>query len=285
MEGLSSIALLRLVVMAQGSSQKVLDAFAQLQEEDRYVLEVELARTGCAGQRYSKGPDVMAEGGPAFLVYYAPALLQKNCAADAAGSLTVLAEVLRQARILWPAQVASANETVIIQIDVLKGLEVEALMYLQAGEYWALQRVSNKHGQVKKTSLLNSDGSQLQQVDMSAQRVLSFGGHNIVINPEPVTQANSTSPPQSPAFSREMVQVRSLQMTSCTRSRESPDGKPVVLHQPRIPDRPLMATIIDDPGLIRPPDSVFCDEACAPSGGPCGWCQSPRGLRKKPAGR
>jgi len=171
--GTGSIARLRLVVMAQGHSEKVLAAYDELRPGDRAVLQAELARTGCQDQAYSEdNPE--PRGGPAFLVYYAPALLQKNCAVDPVGALAVLAEVLRQARALWPLNSSLGSKAVTLRIDVLKELDIQELQQPQAGTYWALQRTSDVDGMVTRTSLVCADGSH-RPIDDSKQRVLSFG--------------------------------------------------------------------------------------------------------------
>jgi len=168
--GGGSIARLRLVAMAQGHSDRVLTGFQELHPLDRRVLEVELARTGCQDQAYVE--DKPVPGGPAFLVYYAPALLQKNCGTDAVGALAVLADVLRQARALWPLKRSSGNMTVTVRIDVLKELTVHELQNPQPGSYWSLKRLSDIDGMVQKASLLTTDGSP-QPVD-GTHRILTF---------------------------------------------------------------------------------------------------------------
>mmetsp|Transcript_73505 Transcript_73505/g.202919 ORF Transcript_73505/g.202919 Transcript_73505/m.202919 type:complete len:374 (-) Transcript_73505:218-1339(-) len=173
--GHGSIARLRLAVMAQAHCPQTLAAIEGLRKKDWDVLRSELARTGCSGQSYQREV-LLTAGGPALLVYYAPALLQKNCAEEtsAVGALAVLAEVLRQARSLWPLQDNAGSDTVTVRIDALKELKVEAMQRLAAGSYWALQRTSDVDGVVVKSSLVAADGSQVQ-VDWSKQRILSFG--------------------------------------------------------------------------------------------------------------
>jgi len=185
--GPGSIARLRLVVMAQGSTQQVLNAFLGLPHEDASVLEEELARTGCEGQEFSterkKKPTVsrnrfvtapvnhtdglscqeqqdaaqrkVDSGGPALLVYYAPALMQKAGKVDPLGALTILADLFRQARSLFPLVPGQANETAIIRIDALKDLLVEAMReQTSPGEVWVLQKVSSRDAQVRKVNLV-----------------------------------------------------------------------------------------------------------------------------------
>jgi len=171
--GPGSVARMRLVVMAQGNSPKVLAAYAALSAEDRDVLDQELARTGRVEQRYARDT-LPASSGPALLVYYAPALMQKNCASDPDGALRVLAEVLRQGRNLWPLDESAAGETVTLQIHALKDLEVQAMKALQAGEFWTLYRNSSVNALVQKTNLIDADGH--QQVLDSSTRLLTFFG-------------------------------------------------------------------------------------------------------------
>lgn len=142
-QGEGAIAAMRLVVMAQGHSHKVLNAFRSLPDSERKVLSEELTRTARRGQRFELGAELDA-GGPAFLVYYAPALVQKNCGTDPEGALAVLVEILRQARSLWPLQDAAADDTVIIQIDTVKGSFVSELLLLHPGEQWMLKMLPNK---------------------------------------------------------------------------------------------------------------------------------------------
>lgn len=168
--GPGSVARMRLVVMAQGNSEKVLEAYDNLSVDDREVLNQELALTGCTGQSYQCDP-LEVSGGPALLVYYAPALMQKNCATDPDGALRVLAEVLKQGRHLWPLNDEAAGETVTLQIAALKGLDIQAIKALQAGECWTLCRNSSVNALAQKINLL-AEGQ--QQVLEACTRILSF---------------------------------------------------------------------------------------------------------------
>ncbi|CAJ1430276.1 unnamed protein product [Effrenium voratum] len=148
-KGAGAIAKLRLVLMAQGDSFEVMRQFKQLPKSDATILSKaqELAITGaversqgltgvdvlgCQGQHFLCD-DSRESRGPAILVYYAPALMQK------AGR--ILAEVLRKARVLWPlnereaeprqvigAPNAVEEKTVLVRIDVLKELEVSEIL-------------------------------------------------------------------------------------------------------------------------------------------------------------
>jgi hypothetical protein len=174
-QGSGSVAQMRLVVMAQSNGQAVLSAYRALQDHDRRVLDEELARTGCKGQRYSRDP-LASSAGPALLVYYAPALMQTNCKSNEQTAMVmamqVLAEVLRQGRNLWPLDESSAGETITLQIHALKDLEVQAIKSLPAGEVWALTRNSSVNALVQRTQLITDAGDH-QELDEST-RVLRF---------------------------------------------------------------------------------------------------------------
>mmetsp|Transcript_93313 Transcript_93313/g.194722 ORF Transcript_93313/g.194722 Transcript_93313/m.194722 type:complete len:1242 (+) Transcript_93313:93-3818(+) len=166
--GEGAVAKMRLTVMAQGHSSEYLEAYEEMEPEVRQVLDAELAQTGLQGQAYD-GDAVEMTGGPAFLVYYGPALLQKNHA-DAQGALFILAEVLRQARSLWPLAAGKADETVTVMVDALKELTIEGMLQLNPGEIWALHRITSKSAQVKKMSMLKDK----EQLDWSSMRLLTF---------------------------------------------------------------------------------------------------------------
>jgi hypothetical protein len=102
-------------------------------------------------------------------VYYAPALMSKNCGTDALGALGLLAEVLRQARALWPLEESSAAENVALRIDALKELQVAAILDLPPGEFWVLERTSGIDAQVRRMSLRDAN-----LPNWAALRVLSF---------------------------------------------------------------------------------------------------------------
>eukprot|EP00931_Biecheleriopsis_adriatica_P050472 TRINITY_DN29226_c0_g1_i1.p1 TRINITY_DN29226_c0_g1~~TRINITY_DN29226_c0_g1_i1.p1 ORF type:complete len:800 (-),score=166.24 TRINITY_DN29226_c0_g1_i1:82-2400(-) len=122
-EGPTAIAQMRLVCMAQGMAAPVLEAFAQLSDKDKEVLSAEMSRTGCENQSYSASlapPSVREEHvGPAFLVYYGPAFLQRIGSDNTKRRLEILAEIYRLARRLWPASPDQASTTVTIRIDVI----------------------------------------------------------------------------------------------------------------------------------------------------------------------
>lgn len=150
-----SIAALRLVVMAQGDSQAILRALTTVPLQDRDVLEDELAHTGCKEQLFEL--ENFLEGtvpmGPAILIYYAPALMQKAGKSDPSSAMRILAEIFRQARQLWPMLPSSAGTVVTVRIDVLKELEVKLITAATPGEVWALEKTSSRDAEVKKVSL------------------------------------------------------------------------------------------------------------------------------------
>jgi len=171
--GPGSVARMRLMIMA---GPKILDAFDTLSPEDQTVLADELARTGVQDQTYER--DCVGRNmGPSFLGYYFPALLSKNSSSDPVGALTVIAEVLRKARNLWPLEESDCNDCVTVQVDALKELDVCAMLQLAPGEYWALRRVSSKSATVMKLSLMVSataTTTTVFEVDWNNQRILSF---------------------------------------------------------------------------------------------------------------
>merc|ERR1712224_1174208 len=70
------IAIMRLTLMAQGFETQIPKSFLELPPEHRILLAEELARTGCKDQ-FERAPSNMKSAGPAILIYYAPAILQK----------------------------------------------------------------------------------------------------------------------------------------------------------------------------------------------------------------
>ena len=122
-----SICLLRLYLMTQASSPDIVEAaFSSLSPEERAYLAVEMARTGCEGQLYQSSP---VEGGPAILIYYGPALLQRN-KTDAqllSLALRLLCHVYMAGRALWPATPEQQGQVVKVEIGQLKGQSIDTL--------------------------------------------------------------------------------------------------------------------------------------------------------------
>ncbi|CAE7780560.1 unnamed protein product [Symbiodinium microadriaticum] len=121
--GPEALAKTRLLCMAQGMAGQVLEAFDKLSEADRMVLSEEMARTGTENQSFSEGfvpssvRDLLA--GPAFLVYYGPAFLQRMNTDSPVRRLEILAEIYRRARKLWPASSDQAGNFVTLRIDAI----------------------------------------------------------------------------------------------------------------------------------------------------------------------
>mmetsp|Transcript_114668 Transcript_114668/g.370749 ORF Transcript_114668/g.370749 Transcript_114668/m.370749 type:complete len:339 (+) Transcript_114668:1245-2261(+) len=116
--GDDSIALMRLVVMAQSGGPLVLEAFPLLPSPVQHVLSMECARTGIEGQRFERSP---REDGPALFVYYGPALLQRCTTKEEMGfALQALASVYHAARLHWPASRQCASQVVSLEAGSLK---------------------------------------------------------------------------------------------------------------------------------------------------------------------
>jgi len=150
--GPGSIAKMRLVLMAQGDSKEVLSSLAKLPKVDREAIEKEMAMTGCETQHFTRD-SVQETQGPAILVYYGPALLQKAGRKDPEAALKVLAEVFKAARALWPLNSDDSDKSVIVRIDVLKEMEASQLLTPDPANAYVLLRGSNIDGQVKKVEV------------------------------------------------------------------------------------------------------------------------------------
>jgi len=165
-----AVARMRLAIMAQ-SDMYVDTAFHALPHADRRTLVAELARTARFGQRFSTNADLQP-GGPALLIYYGPALLQKNSdnARGLRAALKIFAEVLRVARSLWPLSSELEEEVVTITISELKMQVVEDVV--KAKGHWVMLRHSEREGAVElrtPTYLqeLRTSGNVLQVLDLS----------------------------------------------------------------------------------------------------------------------
>jgi len=147
----STIALQRLALMAQGFEQDVVDAFSLLPPRDKTCLTEELARTGHKVQ-FERAPVSVTSvpQGPALMVYYAPALLQKAGATEALEALMVLAAVLRAARRLFPCQVGSVESTATIRIDALKVLKPSTIAQKKE---WYVSRIGDLDAEVVQGTL------------------------------------------------------------------------------------------------------------------------------------
>jgi len=155
--GDSAVAKMRLLCMAQMNAPAVLRDFNDLSEEDREVLSLEMGRTGCVGQSFSASlvPKDASERleGPAFLVYYGPAFLQNLGNDVPVKRLSVLAEIYRCAREIWPSSVAKAAVNVIIRIDMIKSLSVGDMQEANMqGDVWCLVKHNESEAFVERSS-------------------------------------------------------------------------------------------------------------------------------------
>jgi hypothetical protein len=176
-EGPEAIAKMRLLCMAQVGAEPILRGFGELEEDDKEVLCVEMSRTACMCQSYSQdlAPSCVNEPpeGPAFLIYYGPAFLQSVGHDNPVLRLRVLAEIYRCARELWPPAVSSAAKTVIIRIDMIKGLNNRSLVLAnKAGDVWTLVKHNETEAFIERASqkTLNrmiADQENLQILDLS----------------------------------------------------------------------------------------------------------------------
>lgn len=137
-EGGGAVARMRLLLAAQDGSERILQAFDTLGQQDLVVLSTEMALTGRSGQSYRCDTTKVLNVGPAFLVYYGPALLQKLGKKSPDVALLVLAEVYRQARALWPFAEADKDTTVTLRIDALKELDATGILQPEPSHFWLL---------------------------------------------------------------------------------------------------------------------------------------------------
>merc|ERR1712129_686858 len=99
------------------------------------------------GAQFNKAPHpVKAKpSGPALLIYYAPALLQKAHSDLCLEALRVLAAVCRAARILFPLDETKVETVVTIRIDALKVLSPRDILM---GGPWYLKSTSSMDAEV-----------------------------------------------------------------------------------------------------------------------------------------
>mmetsp|Transcript_162549 Transcript_162549/g.296772 ORF Transcript_162549/g.296772 Transcript_162549/m.296772 type:complete len:164 (+) Transcript_162549:3-494(+) len=162
--------------MAQMSSMKILNGFEELPPQDKEVLSTEMARTGCMGQSFSANltpKEVQAElMGPALLIYYGPAFLQGLGNDSPVKRLSVLAEIYRSARELWPLSITQVATTVIVRIDTIKSLSIQEIVDFLKKGVWVLVKHNDveafvEHSSTKKLNKFISNGQALHVLDMS----------------------------------------------------------------------------------------------------------------------
>eukprot|EP00440_Ansanella_granifera_P034610 gb/GFBE01037548.1/.p1 GENE.gb/GFBE01037548.1/~~gb/GFBE01037548.1/.p1 ORF type:complete len:900 (+),score=162.41 gb/GFBE01037548.1/:1-2700(+) len=169
-EGFTSIAMLRLMTMAQGGAKHIIECYNKLSPERQNFLATEMARSGIEGQRYRCAP---VAGGPAFLVYYGPALLQQSQGSEASmqRSLRVLESVYRAGRALWPEAADQEGEVVTLQCESLKSHGIDEVLEGKPGFLWVM--VSQGHREARCDQLAASELNAL--IDAQHQyRVLDF---------------------------------------------------------------------------------------------------------------
>uniref|UniRef100_A0A7S4Q6U3 Uncharacterized protein n=1 Tax=Alexandrium monilatum TaxID=311494 RepID=A0A7S4Q6U3_9DINO len=175
--GESAIARMRLLCMAQMNAPMVLKEYGELSDEDRLTLSTEMSLTGCIGQSYSADliPKEVSEHphGPAFLIYYGPAFFQNLGNDRAVRRLSVMAEVYRCARALWPASITKVACSVIVRIDTIKTLSTDDLLQVVAeDDLWLLVKHNDSEAFIERSSKkkLNkfiSNGQSIQIIDLS----------------------------------------------------------------------------------------------------------------------
>mmetsp|Transcript_58906 Transcript_58906/g.140584 ORF Transcript_58906/g.140584 Transcript_58906/m.140584 type:complete len:895 (-) Transcript_58906:73-2757(-) len=151
----SSIASMRLALMAQGFEQEIVDILVTVPEVDRSVLTFELALTACKEQFMDCPPSMSKKvKGPALLVYYAPALIQRAGRREAAGALIILARVLVAARRVFPLDVRFQEQACTVRIDALKVLSQTEMLKRQP---WYLKRTGSTTAEVVQGEVTKGD--------------------------------------------------------------------------------------------------------------------------------
>merc|ERR1712079_752309 len=91
----------------------------------------ELALTGCNDQHFESYSSL---GGPAFLVYYGPALLQRcRGVEEMVMGLQILSAVLAAGRALWPCSRTEQANTVVINVGELRKHDISSIIGSSAG--------------------------------------------------------------------------------------------------------------------------------------------------------
>jgi len=150
------VACERLVLMAQGFETEAVEAFEKLPWPERQLLSEEMARTGHKDQ-FKRSPDIVRSDvrGPALLVYYAPALIQKATAVECYDALLVLAAACRAARRIFPLETKSMENTATLRIDALKVLKPSEIALESE---WNIRRTGDMDAEVIKGELPKDAG-------------------------------------------------------------------------------------------------------------------------------
>lgn len=146
-EGDGAIAILRLAVMAQRGAEFAVQAFSEAPFSVRRVLSEEMALTGIDGQMFRRSS---ACGGPAFLIYYGPALLQRcSSLAEMSRALSALAATYAAGRRLWPRGHGGECRTVSVEVGRLRAVNIESASSGSASKepgVWVLIRHNDREG-------------------------------------------------------------------------------------------------------------------------------------------
>lgn len=177
------VAKMRLVVMSQGDALEVLRSFSDLPPRDQETLAEELSLTGCCDQSFSQNQQ--KQRGPAILLYYGPALMQKAGSADPYNTMRIIAEIFRTARQLWPLSEDQqlADQTTILRIDALKELSAQEILdnHSQGKSHYAILRNGQKDGQIRSFSPAKEKPKELDgsvNIDFDSLRdVFSWKNH------------------------------------------------------------------------------------------------------------
>jgi len=164
-----AIALMRLLAQVQDpeKQQLIRHAILGMIPGARDWLTYEMSLSGVAGEAYGLSPQ--AVGGPAFLLYYAPAFLRQCCmprsapsprmvelsaAEQARDGLHTIAEIYRAARKLWPLTHKASGDTVTVMVDEIKSCGTRDLHDAYTDGYaWLLVRSGKSSANVRKTPI------------------------------------------------------------------------------------------------------------------------------------
>ena len=180
-QGPSSMAYLRLASMTQ-DGPSVVAAYYGHKSDDKRLLAVEMSHTGCLGQLYRCRCDEnpATAGGPAILVYYGPALVQRY-AFDLINlrlALVALAEVYRAGRRLWPLDAKMQGGNVTIEIGQLKSMNMDAILNPSKGvrDLWVLVQKNATEAivELRRAGEINQLNEEAQRPPYQRYQVLAF---------------------------------------------------------------------------------------------------------------
>jgi len=132
-----------------------------------------MARTGSPSQRFLRS---LSDGGPAFLVYYGPALLQRcSTLEEMTKAVTALAAVYQAGRRLWSESSEAKPPTVQLEIGQLKSMSIDlALSGLEEPDrnVWILRKLNEQEASMELVAAVRlndllSEGATFSFVDLS----------------------------------------------------------------------------------------------------------------------